>query len=346
MTDTVADLAPVIRRLMAREDLEAEEASETLGAILRGEVSEAQIVGFAVALRTKGETVDELAALVSTMREFGEHVEVDGPIVDTCGTGGDQSGTVNVSTAAALVVAGAGARVCKHGNRAASSRCGSADVLEALGVAIDLGPAGVARCIDEVGIGFAFAPRFHPALRHAGPARRALGVPTSFNFLGPLSNPAGARRQAVGVSDPAMAERLVHVLDRLGTERALVFYGHDGLDELTTTTTSTVWELDHGHVAHYEVNPVEFGFPAVEPSALRGGDAAENAAITRRVLAGDDGPVRDIVLLNAAAALLAAGVAANFANAVDEAAAAIDDGLAAERLDALVEVSNDAARAE
>jgi anthranilate phosphoribosyltransferase len=340
------DLAPVISQLVRGEDLGDEQAAAALGAILSGEVSDVQIAGFAVALRAKGESVDEIATLARTMREFGEKIEVDGPLVDTCGTGGDRKGTLNVSTAAALVVAGAGARVCKHGNRAASSKCGSADVLEELGVAVDLGPAGVARCIEEVGIGFCFAPRFHPAMRHAAGARRALGVATTFNFLGPLSNPAGARHHALGISDPGMAERVVHALDRLGTERALVFYGHDGLDELTTTTTSTVYELDHGHVTHYDISPVDLGIPAVDPDALAGGDAAYNAEVTRRVLAGDQGPARDIVVLNAAAGLLAAGVAANFTNAIEEAAAAIDDGLVAERLEALVRVSTAAAAEE
>src|SRR6516165_5606836 len=222
-------------RLLRREDLPAEVAERALGAILSGDATDAQIAGFAVALRSKGETAAELAALVRTMLAFAERVDladVDGPLIDTCGTGGDRSGTVNVSTMAALVAAAGGARVAKHGGRAASSACGSADVLEALGVVIDLGPDGVARSVREAGIGFCFAPRFHAAMRFAGPVRSQLGVPTTFNFLGPLANPAGATRRTIGVSDPTMAERMVATLADLGAEHAMVFYGHDGLDEL------------------------------------------------------------------------------------------------------------------
>lgn len=337
---------PVLAKLIAGDDLGDEEAAGALASILRGEASEAQVAGFAVALRAKGETVGEMAALARTMREFGERVDVEGPLVDTCGTGGDRAGTLNVSTVAALVVAGAGARVAKHGNRAASSRCGSADLFEALGVAIELGPVGVARCIDEAGIGFLFAPRFHPALRHAMPARRALGVPTTFNFLGPLCNPAGASRQALGVSDPAMAERMAGVLRELGAERTLVFYGHDGLDELTVTTTSTVIEVEDGEVVTYGLDPADYGIPRAGPEALAGGDPAHNADIARRVLEGEPGPARDVVALNAAAGVLVAGLAPTWAEAVDLARSAIDDGQAAAALDRLVQASRAAAAAE
>lgn len=337
--------APILNKLVHEEDLDPDEASAAMATILRGEADDAQIAGFLVALRGKGETVDELTALVRTAREFGEKVEVGGPLVDTCGTGGDRRGTFNVSTTAAFVVAGTGARVCKHGNRAASSQCGSADVLEALGVVLDLGPKGVARCIEEVGIGFCLAQRFHPAFRFAAPARKALGIPTTFNFVGPLANPAGVTRQALGVSDPEMAERMIRALQALGSERALVFHGHDGLDELTTTTTSSVIELNGEVIEHYEIEPEDYGLQRAAVDDLAGGTPEENAAITRRVLAGDPGPARDIVVLNAAAALLAADVAGNFGNAVAEAAAAIDDGLAMERLDDLVRVSQ-AARAD
>lgn len=333
----------VLGKLMAREDLSSDEASWAMSTILQGEAGDAQVAGFAVALRAKGETIDEMAALVRTARSMGERVEVGGPLVDTCGTGGDRRGTFNISTAAAFVVAGAGARVVKHGNRAASSQCGSADVLEELGVAIDLGPAGVKRCVEEAGIGFCLAQRFHPAFRFAAPARTALGVPTTFNYVGPLANPAGVLRQAVGVSDPAMGERVVKTLRQLGSERAFVFHGHDGLDELTTTTESTVWELNGDTVTHYELDPREYGIERAEMADLLGGDPARNADLTRRVLGGEPGPMRDIVILNAAAALLAADVASNFANAVEEARAAIDDGLATERLDALISVSSAAA---
>jgi anthranilate phosphoribosyltransferase len=330
----------VLGRLLAREDLAPELIARALGTILQGDATDAQIAGFAVALRAKGETPAELAALVRTMFDFAERVEIDASdLVDTCGTGGDRSGSVNVSTMAAIIAAGAGARVAKHGNRAASSQCGSADVLEALGVVIDLGPDGVARCIEDAGIGFCFAPRFHPAMRFAGPPRKELGVRTTFNFLGPLANPAGVRRQALGVSDPAMAERMVATLAELGAERALVFFGHDGLDELTTTTTSTVHELRDGSVRCYEVDPEALGIPNAERASLAGGDAAGNAQVVHRVLAGQTGPVRDIAVLNAAAALVAAGLADDLADGVAQSAASLDDGKAVAVLDAFVRTS-------
>ena len=338
----------VVAQLVHGDDLAPEQVERAMSAILEGQASDAQIAGFAVALRAKGETAAELAAIVRTMMRYAKRVDVpvDGPLVDTCGTGGDRSGTVNVSTMAALVAAGAGVRIAKHGNRAASSDCGSADVLEALGVVIDLGAEGVGRCIDEAGIGFCFAPRFHSAMRFAGPARRELGAPTTFNFLGPLANPAGARRQALGVSDPAMAERMTGALADLGTERALVFYGHDGLDELTVTTTSTVVELEAGAVRTYVVDPVELGIKPAERAALAGGDAAGNAQVAHQVLAGKHGPVRDIVALNAAAALVVGDVASDLAEGVEAAQASIEDGRAAAALDAFVRVSVAAREAE
>ena len=331
----------VLGRLLRGEELPSELVARALETILSGEASDAQIAGFAIGLRAKGETTAELAALVRTMLRFAEHVDVDEPasLIDTCGTGGDRAGTVNVSTMAALIAAGAGARVAKHGNRAASSACGSADVLEALGVVIDLGPEGVARCIREAGVGFCFAPRFHPALRFAAAARRELGVPTTFNFLGPLANPAGVQRQAVGVSDPDMAERVIGTLAELGAERALVFYGHDGLDELTTTTTSTMFELRDGVVQRREVDPTKLGLARVEKSALAGGDAAGNAQVVHRVLAGQRGPVRDIAMLNAAAALVVAGLADDLDGGLDLAASSLDGGKAAAALEALVRTS-------
>jgi anthranilate phosphoribosyltransferase len=331
-----------IGRLVRREDLPVALVEEAMTAILSGEATDAQIAGFAVALRSKGETATELAALVRTMLRFAERVDltgVDGPIIDTCGTGGDRAGTVNVSTMAALVAAAAGARVAKHGGRAASSQCGSADVLEALGVIIDLGPDGVARSIREVGIGFCFAPRYHAGLRFAATARRELGTPTSFNFVAPLANPAGVKRQIVGVSDPAMAERLVAMLSELGAERALVFYGHDGLDELTVTTTSTVHELRDGEISVYDVDPITLGIAYADRGALAGGDAAGNAEAVHKVLAGAAGPIRDIVSLNAAAALLVADLVPDLGAGVELAGAILDDGRAAATLDALVRVT-------
>ena len=336
----------VLAKLVRHEDLDAEEAAAAMSAILSGTATPAQIAGFALALRAKGETATEMAALARTMLSFATRVEADGPLVDTCGTGGDRSGSVNVSTLAALVVAGAGVRVAKHGNRSASSECGSADLLEHLGVAIELGPVGVSRCIDEAGIGFCFAPRFHPALRHAGPARRELGVPTTFNFLGPLANPAGAKRQVVGVSDPAMAERMIGTLAELGAERAWVVYGHDGLDELTTTTTSTVLDLDGGRVTTFTVDPATVGLGGADRRDLAGGGPARNAEIARTVLAGQTGRARDIVLLNAAAALVVAGVVDDLDSGVSAAAASIDSGKAAGCLDRLVACSVDAQKAE
>jgi anthranilate phosphoribosyltransferase len=348
VTDAHAIFPDALGRLLRREDLPPEVAARALGAILSGEATDAQIAGFAIALRAKGETPVELAALVRTMLDFSDRVEVaDGtPLIDTCGTGGDRSGTVNVSTMAALVAAAAGARVAKHGNRAQSSNCGSADVLEALGVAVDLGPAGVARCIDEAGIGFCLAPRYHPALRFAALVRRELGVPTTFNFLGPLANPAAVRRQSLGVSDPTMAERVVATLRELGSEHALVYHGHDGLDELTTTAPSTVYELREGDVRRFEIDLDALGLRRVDRDELKGGDAATNADIARRVLAGEPGAVRDIVLLNAAAALVVADLAADLGHGLEVAAAAIDDGRATATLDGFVRASGAARLAE
>ena len=337
----------ILGALTRHRHLSATEAGAALREILEGAATPAQIAGFCVALRMKGETVEEMSGLLATMLEYAERVPLppELAVVDTCGTGGDRSHTINVSTTAALVVAGAGAPVCKHGNRAASSKSGSADVLEALGVAVDLGPSGVARCVSEVGMGFCFAPRFHAALRHAGPTRRELGVPTVFNFLGPLANPARARRQALGVSDPAMAERMVGVLQANGAERALVVYGHDGLDELSTGTTSTVIELRDGGVRTYVVDPAALGLPHSPAEALRGGDASTNAELTRRVLDGERGPHRDFVVLNAAAGVVAAGLAEDLAEGLEAAAASVDEGKAAAVLERLVVVSAEQARA-
>jgi anthranilate phosphoribosyltransferase len=299
-------------------------------------------------LRTKGETIEEITGLVGAMRASGESVVTDLPVIDTCGTGGDRLGTVNVSTTAALIVAGAGVPVCKHGGRAASSLSGSADVLEALGVVIELGPNGVARCIAEAGIGFCFAQRFYPAMRYVAGVRRALGVPTIFNFIGPLSNPARARHQVIGVSDPAMAEKLIGVLAATGSERAMVFFGHDGLDELSISAPSTIYELERladGSVRHTrsELDPVSLGIDPCTPAALAGGTPIENAARVRATLGGEGGPQRDIALLNAAAALVVAGQVPDLAGGLLLAAKSVDDGAATAALDLLVSVSVDAA---
>jgi anthranilate phosphoribosyltransferase len=332
----------VLGPLTAGRDLSAGQVTAAVTDILQGAASPAQIAAFAVGLRMKGETVEELAALLDVMRAFGERVTLagDGDAVDTCGTGGDRACTINASTVAALVVAGAGAKVCKHGNRSQSSQCGSADLLEALGVQISLGPAEVAACVAEAGMGFCFAPRYHPAFRHVGPTRKELGVPTVFNFLGPVANPAGVRRQVLGVSDPAMATKLIGVLQARGAERSLVVYGHDGLDELSTITTSTVLELRDGEVRTYEVDPAALGLKPATLDDIQGGDPAMNADLARRVLDGEPGPKREFVLLNAAAGLVAAGVADDLAAGLEAATASVDDGRAAAALDRLVAVSN------
>src|SRR6476661_5822566 len=257
-------LTPILARLTRGAELSPDEIDDVADEIFEGRVSEVQAAGFIVALRTKGETADELAALVRAMHRFSTPVKVADGAIDTCGTGGDRSGTVNVSTMAALIAAGAGARVVKHGNRAQSSQAGSADVFEELGVAIDLGPAGVERCVEEAGVGFCYAPRYHPAMRFLGPARKELGVPTTFNFLGPLANPARVRRQAVGVCDATMAERMLGALRELGTERAMIFFGDDGLDELTTTTTSVVYELTDDRLHSYPLDPQDLGIGRAE----------------------------------------------------------------------------------
>jgi anthranilate phosphoribosyltransferase len=352
--DDLGGWPAILGLLSARTDLDEAQAAAALADVLEGNATPAQIAAFIFGLRCKGETVQEMTGLVGAMLAASERVEVSGDLadrlLDTCGTGGDRSGTINVSTIAAVVVAGAGVPVCKHGGRAASSQAGSADVLEALGVVIDLGPEGVARCIAEAGIGFCFAPRYHPAMRHAVPVRRELAVPTAFNFLGPLANPARVRRQVLGVGDPAMAPKMVRVLASGGAIRALVVHGADGLDELSTTGPSTMYDwwassASIGELTPVTVDPVSLGLAPARVADLTGGDAAANAAFARRVLAGDHGPHRDIVLLNAAAGLVAAGVSTDIEAGLLRAAAAIDDGRAEAALDRLVAVSrHEAAR--
>src|SRR5688572_28786480 len=338
----------ILGTLMEGADLDADTARVTMAEILDGAASPAQIAAFIVALRMKGETVTELGGMVDAMLEASTRVDVDtgGPVIDVVGTGGDRAHTINVSTLSALVVAGAGGRVCKHGNRAASSACGAADLLEALGVAIELGPVGVAACVAEAGIGFCFAPRYHPAMRHAGPSRRDLGIPTAFNVLGPLSNPGRVERYLIGVADLRMAERMAGVLAAKGAARALIVHGGDGLDELTTTGPSTVVELRDGEVTTWDVDPEALGLRRVDREDLVGGDATTNADLARRVLAGEHGPHRDIVSLNAGAALVAAGLAVDLPAGIEQAGASIDSGSAVAALNALVEVSQREAAAE
>ncbi len=329
----------VLGPLLRREDLSEDLAAAAMRSVLAGEATPAQIAAFATGLRIKGETAAEMTGLVRAMLAAATPLAVPGPLLDTCGTGGDRAGTFNVSTLAALVAVGAGQRVAKHGNRAASGRCGSADLLEALGVAIALPPEGVTASIAEVGIGFCFAPVFHPAMRHAAVPRRELGVPTVFNFLGPLTNPARAGHQALGVADPRMAPVMAEVLRKVGTRHAIVLYGHDGLDELTTTTTSTMLDVSADGVRELMVDPVELGIPAADPGDLLGGDVERSVAIAKEVLAGHGGPARELVLLNTAAALVAADAAISLMDGLEAAARSIDEGRARDTLDAWVEAS-------
>ena len=320
-------------------DLTEEEAGEAMEDIFAGEVAPAQIAAFLVALRMKGETVEEVAGMARVMREHSLHVKVAGPLVDTCGTGGDSRGTFNVSTAAAFVAAGAGARVAKHGNRAMTSGCGSADVLEALGAKIDLAPGVVARCIEQTGFGFMFAQTYHPSMKHAAPTRREIGVRTVFNILGPLTNPAGAQHQALGVPQSEIAPLMAAALERLGSKHVLVLHGHDGSDELTLDGPGEVYELDDGETSEYTVSAEKLGLTSSLPSAIRGGTPKENAAMLTGVLDGRRGPLRDVVLLNAAAALIAADIANDFPDGIARGAEAIDSGAAKQRMTAFVELS-------
>ena len=332
--------AEAIEHLLGGNPLSRGQARGVMDGVMAGEATPVQIAGLLIALRAKGETAEEMAGFVDSMRAHATPLDVPEGTIDTCGTGGDRAGTFNISTAAALVAAGAGIPVAKHGNRAASSRCGSADVLEALGVDITLGPDPVRACIDAAGMGFCFAPTFHPAMRHAGPARRELGVRTVSNVLGPLANPGRVRRQALGVGARGLAPLMVQVLKELGHERALVFYGEDGIDELTTTGPSRVFELKAGSVTEYELEPQELGVPRSTLDDLRGGTPKENAELLRKVLDGERGPRRDVVLLNAGAAALAAGRAQTWPEAIAIVTESLDSGRAKQSLARLVETSH------
>jgi anthranilate phosphoribosyltransferase len=334
----------LLAKLAQHEDLTADEAAEAMAVIMRGEAHPAQVAGLLVGLAMKGERPAEIVGFARTMRAQAVRAPgVPGAVVDTCGTGGDRSGSFNISTAAAFVVAACGVPVAKHGNRSVSSRCGSADVLEALGVKIDASPATVGRCLRESGLAFFFAPTFHPAMRHAVEARRALGMPTAFNLLGPLTNPAGAARQVVGVPRPELTELIARSLQLLGAERAWVVHGADGLDELSTTGYSKVSECHGGTVQTFYVHPADFGLHKTTPDTLVGGDAATNAAMVRAVLDGTRGPTRDVVLLNAAATLFVAGAAPSIRDGIAAGAHALDSGAARARLDRLVAVSGEEA---
>jgi anthranilate phosphoribosyltransferase len=331
-------LTQAIDRLAQSQDLSSDEAAGVLAEIMRGDASEAQAAAFLIALRTKGETVQEIAGLARTMRELAVPVEAGEDLVDTAGTGGGRP-TFNVSTTAAFIAAGAGCRVAKHGNRSATSQCGSADVLEALGARIDLKPAQVAASIDEVGFGFMFAPMHHAAMKHVMPIRRELGVRTIFNFLGPLTNPAGARHQVIGVSDPGKLETMAAALGELGTRTALVVSSTDGLDEFSVAGATRVVELRDGRLAAYDVTPAEVGLEPVGDGAVRAGTPAENAQVLRGVLNGERGTERALAVLNAGAAIHVAGRADSIADGVQSAEQAIDSGAAAEVLARWVEAT-------
>jgi anthranilate phosphoribosyltransferase len=335
----------LLSSLLAGQALSADDTAWVMREVMAGEATPVQLAGFLVALRAKGETPEEVSGFVEVMLEQAPSVLTSARVVDTCGTGGDRASTVNLSTMAALVVAGAGVPVAKHGNRAASSRCGSADLLEELGVVIDLPPAAVTECLARTGLAFCFAPVFHAGMRHAGPARSGLGVPTVFNVLGPLTNPARPAAQAVGVSDLRLAPVMAGVLARRGAD-ALVFRGNDGLDELTTTGPSTLWVVAGGEVTVEQLDPADLGLARAAVEDLRGADAAFNAGVTHAVLSGERGPVRDAVLLAAAAALAAhdggsGPVLDRLRDGLDRAAAALDDGSAAAALERWVAVSQE-----
>ena len=331
---------PLIAKVAAGSRLSREEAAEAFEAMLSGDVTPAQMGGFLMALRVRGETVDEITGAVTTMRGKMLRVEAPKGAIDIVGTGGDGSGSYNVSTLASLIVAACGVPVAKHGNRAASSKSGTADALGALGVKIGIAPEAVAACIREAGIGFMMATTHHAAMRHVGPTRVELGARTIFNLLGPLSNPAGAKRQLIGVYSTEWLEPMAQVLKNLGSERVWLAHGGDGLDEITTTGPTRIVELKNGEIRAFEVNPEDAGLPRASPEALRGGDPAHNAAALRAVLSGAKNAYRDIAVFNAAAALVVADAARDLADGVVKAQRALDQGGARETLDSLVRVSN------
>jgi anthranilate phosphoribosyltransferase len=336
------NIREAIIAVAGRRDLTQAEAAMVMDEIMTGAATPAQMGAFLTALHLKGETDSEIAGMAEVMRQKATPVYVDGPVADTCGTGGDGSHTFNISTAAAFVAAGAGLTVAKHGNRAMSSICGSADVLEGLGVKIELDAEGVARCLKDAGIGFMFAPKFHPAMRFAGPVRREIGIRTAFNILGPLTNPARARHQVLGVASATLAEKLAHALSRLDTAHALVVHGDGGVDELTLSGPNMIYDVRGGQQPSVQmVAPEDLGLARAPQEALRGGDVTINTAILRAILCGEDtGPRRDVVLLNASAALVAGDLAGDLAAGLTMARASIDEGKARERLARMVAASN------
>jgi anthranilate phosphoribosyltransferase len=336
----MVDIKALIGQVATGAALSREAAFETFESMMSGEVTPSQIGGLLMALRVRGETVEEITGAVAAMRGKMLGVVAPADAIDVVGTGGDASGSFNISTCAAFIVAGAGVPVAKHGNRALSSRSGAADVLMALGVKVDLGPEAISACIRQAGIGFMFAPAHHPAMKHVGPTRVELGTRTIFNLLGPLSNPAGVKRQMVGVFSRQWVEPLAHVLKNLGSERAYVVHGSDGLDEITTAGTTAVAALENGVVRCFEIAPEDAGLPRTKPEVLRGGDADTNAEALKAVLEGIKGPYRDVAVLNAAAALVVAAKARDIAHGVALAQHSIDSGGAEASLDRLIAISN------
>lgn len=333
------DIREAIDLVVSGSALSMDDAASVMRQIMSGEATQAQLGSFLTALRLKGEATEEIAGMATVMREFSLRVNVDGMLVDSVGTGGDGLGTFNISTTAAFVAAGAGLKVAKHGNRAASSNCGSADVLEELGVVIDLPPEGVERCIRESGIGFMFAQAYHPSMRHAAPVRREIGIRTVFNILGPLTNPAGAQSMLVGVAFPELGERMAEVLRLLGIHHSMVVHGEGGLDEMTLSGDTSVWEVAGGKVSNWTLSVADTGLPITPIEAVRGGDKAANVKTMRALLAGEGGPVRDYVLLNSAGVLLAGDLVSNIQDGVQLAAQAVDSGAAKERMESMIEVS-------
>jgi anthranilate phosphoribosyltransferase len=333
----------VLQQLLNRQDLAHEQMLDIMRQVMQGALTPAQIAGLLIGLRMKGETVEEISAAAQVMRELSTKVDIKDTahLVDTCGTGGDGIQTFNVSTVSAFVAAAAGAKVAKHGGRSVSSTCGSADVLEALGVSVNLSPQQVAEAVDRIGIGFMFAPNHHSAMKHAAPVRRELGVRTLFNLLGPMTNPAGAKRQVMGVFHKDLTGLLARVLQRLGSEHVMVVHGADGMDEISFTGDTYVAELKDGEVQEYVINPARFGMAVQDVQAIRIKDAAESKAMVLEVLAGRTGPARDIVLLNAGAAIYVSGVADSIEAGVAKAAAVIDSGAAMKKLDQLKAVAAD-----
>ncbi|MED5569474.1 MAG: anthranilate phosphoribosyltransferase [Chloroflexota bacterium] len=328
-----------IDTVVSGQSLSMEDASLVMREIMEGEATPAQLGAFLTALALKGETTQEIAGMAKVMRELALQVKVDGELIDTVGTGGDGKNTFNISTATAFVAAGAGLKVAKHGNRAASGSCGSADVLEALGVQIELSPEAVAQCVNEVGVGFMFAPAFHPAMRYAGPVRREIGIRTVFNILGPLTNPAGAQTQLLGVAFPELGGIMAEVLGFLGSHHAMIVHGHGGLDEISLSGDTSVWEVRGGEVEEWTLHVEDTGLPETPIEAIRGGTKEENAATMRRVFQGEQGPVRDMVLLNSAGVLMVGDKAESIRKGVEMSAGIIDSGAALTKLDQMIEVT-------